>query len=157
VLTTIYTFARSDGAYPDAGLIQGTGGNFYGTTSGGGSTGYGTVFKVTPSGVLTTLHSFTMAEGCPPAGPLLQGTDGNFCGTTSEGGSGSLGGVFKITSAGAMTVLYDFDFSFALAGETGRDPLGGLVEGPTAIFTVSPVSADPPATARSSKSHPPGR
>jgi uncharacterized repeat protein (TIGR03803 family) len=134
VLTTIYSFARIDGAYPEGGLIQGTDGNFYGTTSGGGATGYGTVFKVTPSGVLTTLHSFTMAEGYPPAGPLLQGTDGNFYGTTSEGGSGSLGGVFKITSAGAMTVLYDFDFSFASAGDIGRNPLGGLAEGPDGNF-----------------------
>jgi len=61
-LTTLHFFDGTDG-YEPSGLIQGTDGNFYGTTAGGGTggsssckngCGVGTVFKMTPSGVLTT-------------------------------------------------------------------------------------------------------
>ena len=75
VLTTLHSFDFTDGAYPWAGLVQATDGNFYGTTDGGGASSYGTVFKITAGGVLTTLHSFvgtgpTRASGwCkPPTG-----------------------------------------------------------------------------------------
>jgi uncharacterized repeat protein (TIGR03803 family) len=45
-LTTLYRFHPVDGSYPTAPLAQGTDGNFYGTTTGNGATGYGTVFRV---------------------------------------------------------------------------------------------------------------
>ena len=87
VLTTLYSFAGSDGSYPNAALVQGTDGNFYGTTYKGGGCTYpfsdcGTVFKITPAGVLTTLHNFTFSDGKNPNAALVQGTDGNFYGTT---------------------------------------------------------------------------
>ena len=46
--TAIYSFTcGSDGAYPDAGLLQGHNGDLYGTTgSGGNKRGYGTVFDL---------------------------------------------------------------------------------------------------------------
>jgi uncharacterized repeat protein (TIGR03803 family) len=54
--TTLATFDTTDGAYPGAALVQGLDGNFYGTTSNGGSTicyeGCGTVFKITSDGTL---------------------------------------------------------------------------------------------------------
>jgi uncharacterized repeat protein (TIGR03803 family) len=88
ILTTLYTFCSPpydncpDGAYPIAGLIQATDGNFYGTTNQGGAYGYGTVFKITRSGKLTTLYSFCSQYNCPdganPSGGLIQATDGNF-------------------------------------------------------------------------------
>ena len=43
--------------------MQGSDGNFYGTTSCGGANGLGTVFKITPSGTLTTLYSFAGSDG----------------------------------------------------------------------------------------------
>jgi uncharacterized repeat protein (TIGR03803 family) len=56
----LYLFAASmmDGALPAGSLVQGSDGNFYGTTSDGGQFDGGTVFRITPAGVLTVLHSF---------------------------------------------------------------------------------------------------
>src|SRR5580704_4920736 len=57
-VTTLATFTGSNGAYPEAGLVQGTDGNFYGTTSGGIYKHQfypGTAFKMTPDGTLTTI------------------------------------------------------------------------------------------------------
>jgi len=85
VLTTLYSFTGgSDGAGPNAPLVQGSDGNFYGTTSQGGRNGWGTVFKITPrDGVLTNLHSFQgVSDGGLPSAPLVQGSDGYFYGTT---------------------------------------------------------------------------
>jgi uncharacterized repeat protein (TIGR03803 family) len=46
--TVLHTFTGgADGANPDAGMIQDSKGNFYGTTFYGGAYGYGTVFKLT--------------------------------------------------------------------------------------------------------------
>ena len=90
-VTNLHNFSGPDGLFPDAGLVQGTDGNFYGMTSQGGTTfidgnspGNGTVFRITPAGVLTTLHSFTgyPGDGQDPGGAFIQGSDGNFYGTT---------------------------------------------------------------------------
>ena len=74
--------ACADGAQPHASLIQGTDGNFYGTTALGNATNTGTIFKMTSSGAITTLHSFNSTDGSEPSAALLQGSDGNFYGTT---------------------------------------------------------------------------
>ncbi len=96
--TKLYTFAISDGANPYAGLIQGSDGNFYGTTYAGGAMGLGTVFRVTTNGVLTTLHSFAGAtDGSKPLGSLVQANDGNFYGTAASGGAYSNGVIFRVS------------------------------------------------------------
>ena len=84
-LTTLYSFTGgNDGANPDAGLVQGSDGNFYGTTYGGGTNGAGTVFKISTNGALTSLYSFTGGnDGANPYAGLVQGSDGYFYGTTS--------------------------------------------------------------------------
>jgi uncharacterized repeat protein (TIGR03803 family) len=93
-LTTLYNFCSqskcADGGNPEAGLVQATDGNLYGTTSGGGTYDKGTVFNITPSGMLTTLYSFCQAmAGCGtfPSAGLAQDTNGTFYGTTWEGGA----------------------------------------------------------------------
>jgi uncharacterized repeat protein (TIGR03803 family) len=45
-LTTLHSFDFTDGSEPEAGLVQATDGNFYGTTSHGGANNVGTVFKL---------------------------------------------------------------------------------------------------------------
>jgi uncharacterized repeat protein (TIGR03803 family) len=108
-LTTVHSFAGSDGARLSAGVIQASDGNFYGTTSQGGAEDDGTVFKMNSSGSVTTLHSFTGGDGFLPKGGLMQATDGNFYGTTNVGGvSGANGTVFKMDSSGTLTTLHSF-------------------------------------------------
>ena len=66
--------------------MQGSDGNFYGTTSSSGTNGYGTVFKISANGALTSLYSFTGGnDGANPYAGLVQGSDGYFYGTTLLG------------------------------------------------------------------------
>ena len=125
-LTTLHSFAGTDGCCSHAGLIQGTDGNFYGTTGGGGANGDGTVFRITPDGTLTTLHSFAGTDGGYPIAGLIRGTDGNFYGTTNEGGANGDGTVFRITPDGTLTTLHSF---CSLTNCTdGASPLAGLIQ-----------------------------
>lgn len=92
-----------EGAYPWGGLFKAADGALYGTTSGGGLFGYGTIFKVTTSGVLTVLHHFRASQECySPYRKLVQGygTDKNLYGTCWVGGPAGYGSVFKIDTAG---------------------------------------------------------
>src|ERR1700722_19061179 len=58
--TVVHNFAGgTDGAYPEGGLIRDKAGNFYGTTTGGGASGQGTVFGITSKGKEQMLYSFT--------------------------------------------------------------------------------------------------
>ena len=102
----------TDGENPFAALVQGIDGNLYGTTLGGGSTkGFGTVFKITPSGKLATLHSFCTQSGCPdgqfPQTGLVQASNRNWYGTTIAGGAYGDGTIFEITPTGKLTTLYN--------------------------------------------------
>jgi uncharacterized repeat protein (TIGR03803 family) len=129
-LTTLYSFCSqtdcADGSEPFAGLALDASGSLYGTTYIGGSNGYGTVFKVSPSGAFTTLYSFCSEGGCGdgknPLAGLVQGTDGNFYGTTEFGGASNAGTVFKITSNGVLTTLHSFDFT------DGYSPVAALIQ-----------------------------
>jgi uncharacterized repeat protein (TIGR03803 family) len=121
-LTTLYSFTGgSDGANPQATLVQANDGNFYGTTYGGASN-YGTVFKITPSGTLTTLHSFNGGDGGASQAGLIQAADGNLYGTSKFGGASQDGTVFKITTGGNLTTLYEF------AGSDGSWPNSALMQ-----------------------------
>src|ERR1700722_4624603 len=94
-VSNLYTFCTkancADGSYPAAGLFLANDQNFYGTTTSGGAYGFGTVFKLTPSGTLTPLYSFCQqsacADGATSSASLVQGTDGLLYGTTAYGGA----------------------------------------------------------------------
>ena len=108
-LTTVYKFDQTHGAGPLSPVIQGTDGNFYGTTSAGGTSGLGVVFKLTPAGVITVLHNFIGSDGETPLAGLVQANDGNFYGVASAGGSLGFGTIFKVTSDHTFSVVHDFD------------------------------------------------
>ena len=63
--TTLANFNGINGANPQSFLVQGTDGNFYGTTQDGGANGYGTVFKITPGGLLTTIWRSVLLPNIP--------------------------------------------------------------------------------------------
>jgi uncharacterized repeat protein (TIGR03803 family) len=113
--------------------IQGTDGNFYATTTFGGSEGQGSVFRVSAAGTMTTLYSFCSLENCTDGedsySGVIQATDGNFYGTTFQGGTSSQGAgtVFKVTPAGKLTTLYNFCSQPNCSD--GSSPYAGLVEG----------------------------
>ena len=133
-LTTVYSFCSEStcGQNPNAGLVQASNGNFYGTTSTGGTNTVGTVFKMTPGGTVTTLHSFCSQSGCAdgstPFGGLVQGANGDFYGTTNTGGIGGAGTVFKIAPSGTLTTLHHF------VGADGDGPFAGLVQAANGDF-----------------------
>ena len=102
---------NGSGASPNGPLVPGTDGNFYGTTSYGGTYSRGTVFRATPAGAVTVLYSFGN-DGLSPVGGVIIGRDGNFYGTTVggllPGGPSPNGAIFRLTPAGVLTTLYQF-------------------------------------------------
>jgi uncharacterized repeat protein (TIGR03803 family) len=126
-LTVLYNFNGTDGSIPSR-LIQASHGEFYGTTSGGGANGDGTVFEITADGVLTTLHSFNGSDGSGPTGGVIEAMDenfpnGDFYGTMAGDGALGDGTVFKLTRDGALTTLHSLD------GSVGQNPGSALVQG----------------------------
>ncbi|MBZ5574410.1 MAG: hypothetical protein LAO09_21345 [Acidobacteriia bacterium] len=122
-LTVLYSFTGgTDGDGPYAGLLLGSDGNFYGTTVGGGTYRYGTIFRITLQGKLKTLHSLALSDGVDPYAPLVQGSDGSLYGTATAGGANAHGTIFKITPAGTFIVLHSFE------GVDGNQPTSGLVQ-----------------------------
>ena len=144
-LTTLYSFCSqsncADGTVPNAGLVQATNGDFYGTTLAGGNLlcggfGCGTVFKITPGGTLATIYSFCSQSNCTdgvdPYAGLVLATNGDFYGTTEFGGAnctlrGGCGTVFRITPSGTLTTLYSFCPQGGGCAD-GSTPLAGLIQ-----------------------------
>jgi uncharacterized repeat protein (TIGR03803 family) len=144
LFTNLVSFAGTDGWLPYGGLVQGTDGSFYGTTSTDTTNGSGTVFNVTTNGTLTSLYLFTAtdpsagtnADGANPSASLVQGADGNFYGTTQNGGANNSGTVFQMTPGGTLTSLYSFTAIDPSTGTNadGVNPSASLVQGPDGNF-----------------------
>jgi uncharacterized repeat protein (TIGR03803 family) len=113
----------SDGAYPQATLLD-VSGTLYGTTTGGdGGTGnYGTVYSITPSGREKVLLSFGSGSGgSDPVAPLID-VNGVLYGTTVYGGTSNGGTVYSITTSGREKVLHSF-----AGGSDGALPTAPLI------------------------------
>jgi len=122
-ITTLYSFTGgSDGANPN-GLVLATNGVLYGTAISAGSSGNGTIFRITTNGILTTLRSFTGGDGANPKAPLIQAIDGNLYGTTCFGGLNSAGTIFRLSLNGPFTVLHQFS-----PGSEGGRPAAPLTQ-----------------------------
>ena len=127
--TGTYTVLRhlsyaTDGTNPRGHLVQGKDSAFYGITYGGGSFGYGTIFKITTAGVFTVLrHMNRPTDGGQSYSSLVEGKDGNLYGITYAGGTLDYGTIFKITKAGVFTVLKNLN-----ATTDGSYPQGDLMQ-----------------------------
>lgn len=124
--TVLYSFAGTgagDGEYPNAALVRDAQGNLYGTTEGGGGSGYGTVFKLDTTGKETVLHSFSRAgaDGAFPLGGVVRDDQGNLYGTTEVGGTSNCGTVFKLDTTGKETVLYSSLGRVGMGGFPGQE------------------------------------
>ena len=148
-------------ANPQAGLVQGSDGYFYGTTAYGGSNfvpfpgahGAGTVFKISTNGVLTSLYLFTgRNDGASPEAGLVQGSDGDFYGTTFEGGTNRQRHRVQNQRQWDANQLYSFT-----GGDDGANPKPGWCRAATAISMARLQTAARAATAPCSKSAPMGR
>jgi uncharacterized repeat protein (TIGR03803 family) len=131
--TRLYEFlGTSDGSAPFSSLARDSAGNLYGTTSGGGASGFGVVFKLDTAGKLTVLHSFTggSGDGKNPFAGLIRDSAGNLYGTTQNGGVSNYGTVFKLDATNTETVLYSFsggvDGGYPYYGHLIRDKAGNL-------------------------------
>ncbi len=144
VLSTVYNFCAqtfcTDGASPYGGLIQGTDGDFYGTTYYGGDYGQGSVFRLTPGGAVTTLLSFDGTNGAYPYAGLLQARNGDLYGTAISGGADTYGTVFGLS---APPIVY------ACPGEQVCPPLPGISLPPSGVspgLKVKPETIVKPKT-----------
>ncbi|HZT40538.1 MAG TPA: choice-of-anchor tandem repeat GloVer-containing protein [Chthonomonadaceae bacterium] len=133
--TVLHAFygTGSEGSFPEAPLVQGGDGSFYGTTHNGGAYDRGTVFHITGGGTFTVLYTFQGGfDGAYPAGGLTLGNDGNLYGATYMAGAYNSGTVFRITPTGALTTLHAFSSLSGSPSYTNADgafPLAGLVKG----------------------------
>jgi uncharacterized repeat protein (TIGR03803 family) len=127
----LYAFRGSpgDGSFPQSPLIMNKG-NFFGTTSYGGSANLGTIFELKKDGIETVLHSFTGGkDGENPSSGLIEDSKSNLYGTTFMGGSsnncglgaGGCGTIFKISKNGKEKRLHVF------AGSDGSYPSSALL------------------------------
>ena len=128
--TTLISFNGTNGANPQANLLQGKDGNFYGTAPNGGANGNGTIFEISPDGsFFTNFYNFSAgSNGAAPVGALILGADGNFYGTTFYGGVSNWGAIFRITTNGDYTRLGWF------SGTNGANPQVALVQAADGSF-----------------------
>jgi uncharacterized repeat protein (TIGR03803 family) len=150
--TVVHSFqssSRTDGAFPGYGkLIFDQAGNLYGTTSGGGANGFGTVFELIPSNgswTETILYSFSSIEdGYLPYSSVIFDSVGNLFGTTQNGGPNSNGTVYELSPTGSgwtKSILLS-----SMAGAKAGAPRVAWSWTRKAIFTAAQFQAGEPPT-----------
>lgn len=133
-LTLVASLDRlTTGAGPASALIEATDGYLYGTASGGGPLGGGTVFRVDrATGSVQTLWTFdshSLSSGRDVFAPVVQGTDGQLYGTTAAGGKYGHGTVYRLTLTGQLKTLFSFD-----GKAKGGMPFAPLTQGSDGAF-----------------------
>lgn len=124
------TAGANRGANPQADVILASDGQFYGVSALGGTSNFGTLFRLSAAGVLTPLVDFTRNgagnRGSTPLAALLDDGAGLLYGSTRDGGAGGFGTLFKSTYAGVLTTLVEF--TSAGASNRGAFPAGSLLK-----------------------------
>jgi uncharacterized repeat protein (TIGR03803 family) len=113
-ITDLFSFCKATtcptGASPYLSLLQVSNGNFFGFTY--GTSTYGTIFRLSPTGVINNLFTFCpnniCTDGQLPRANLIQARNGYLYGTTNASGTHVGGTIFKLTTSGTLTTVYDF-------------------------------------------------
>jgi uncharacterized repeat protein (TIGR03803 family) len=141
--TTVHNFSGypNDGQRPVAALLD-LNGTLYGTTSEGGATGTGTVFRITRGGREKVIYSFGSypPDGAIPYASLIS-VDGTLYGTTYDGGTNycrgsgifGCGTVFSVTPSGMEKVLHSF------GGGDGEHPVASLLNVNGTLYGTTPA------------------
>ena len=128
-LTVLYNFTGgNDGAQPTAGVLL-SDNVLYGTTTGGGASGQGTVFTLNIDGTgFATLHSFTNAQGPVPNYGALVLSGHNLFGLAPIFPQGGM--LYSLNTNGTgFTVLHTFT-----GGADGGLPFGGLTTSDSTLY-----------------------
>jgi uncharacterized repeat protein (TIGR03803 family) len=131
--SVVWNFGGSDGENPQNAVIFDSNGNLLGTAKQGGANGFGTVFKLTPSGnswTETNIYDFQGGtDGEYPIAGLMIDSSGNIYGATSDGGGGGGGTVFELLPSGNT---YTFKMLYSFSGQQGMNcgPWGTLAMDP---------------------------
>jgi uncharacterized repeat protein (TIGR03803 family) len=145
--TVLYSFPgyAGDGEGPLAGLVSDATGALYGTTTDGGTSGAGTVYRIVPSASgasESVLWSFNAgSDGARPFGAVVFDGAGNIYGATAYGGTANLGSVYKLTPNGAHyreTILHTF------TGADGANPAGNLALDGTTLWGATSAGGNGP-------------
>lgn len=156
--THLHTFNNiTEGRFPLSGLIQGSDGNFYGTTA-------STIYKMTTNGTepgttITKLHDFKggLTDGSGILSAPVQGRDGNLYGTTVQGGQFGWGTVYKLNPITKdYSIIHHFKGAFTEGGNPWSAPLivgkDGRLYGTTSngggnqagtVFSINPAAPAP--------------
>jgi uncharacterized repeat protein (TIGR03803 family) len=126
IVQSIHSLAADEmeGSAIRAPLLEAVDGALYGVTAGRGPNGWGTIFRLWPSGRFETLHGFpaVAGDGNSPVAGLIQATDGALYGSTFNGGARDRGTVFRLNPNGGYTLVHSF------ARPRGEKPQGGLFQ-----------------------------
>lgn len=129
----VHTFTGTpDGSSPSQANVLDLNGTLLGTTSSGGTFGYGTIFMLGSAGKEIVLYNFTGGtDGASPNSGLVRDVKGNLYGTAQFGGDLSCflfglpgcGVVYKVSAGGVFSVLYTFT-----GGNDGAYPQGVILD-----------------------------
>lgn len=132
IFTSLVSFSGGSGSKlgeaPESGLSIGQDGHLYGTTSSGGDTERGTVYRCTTSGQFTTLAEFTSTLGWKPAGGPLADGSGSLYLPMAHGGIQGTGTLVRVAS-GPTVKLADFSSSLGELPDGGMVQSGGFLYG----------------------------
>jgi uncharacterized repeat protein (TIGR03803 family) len=139
----LYSFTGgTDGQFPNSGVVFDQSGNLFGTTSSGGTGGYGgVVFELSPDGsggwTETVLHTFGqngITDGYSASGSLVFDKAGNLYGTTTNGGLHSAGVVYELSPVTGGGWTYSVIHNFGVSKNDGGAPTGVTIDSVGSLY-----------------------